>query len=341
MEEIEKVEIVQNTVEYSQPKFWHTIVARFIDLFIFFLSALIIFSVANTIVVSTAWHKDADNRCNQIRLDSTLFYKDLNGELKFINEFIDTNVNYPTYTAKVETFLVPVIETSFPAFLESECGADVKEKYLTDYKEFKKNIKNQNGVNYFISSGDDYVQNPAIYASENMKDYYNNVYTVFLKDYAQGYLVTYHKVLNGLTSELSFIFFVVEIPLCLFVAFILTYFVPPLFFKRGRKTLGSALYKISLMDERLLSPTFPRFLARTAIVFGVFAVSIFTFGIPLLLSFTLKAFSKMHQNFADYMLKIVEIDSSKTKVYLTYDEAKISELSDHKKPVDFKMERPL
>lgn len=341
MEEIEKVEIIENTVEYSQPKFWHTVMARFVDIFLFFMISAIIFSIANSIVVKTKWHRDIETTCDQIRLDSTLYYKNVDDEIEFITDYIDDNVNYPTYTGKVENFLKPVIETSFPNYLATNCGEEAKNKYLDSYSDFRKSIKNSSGVNYFVASGDSYVENPDIYVSENMKDYYSKVYTYFLEKYALGYLISSNETYYELTRELSIVFICVEVPLCLLTGFILVYFVPPLFFKRGRKTLGHALYKISLMDSRLLSPTFGRFLARTGIILCEIILSIFTFGIPLILSFSLNVFSKMHQGFADYMLKLVKIDSSKNKVYMTYDEAKILELPDHKKPVDFKMERTL
>ena len=45
MEEIEKVEIIENKVEYQQPKFWHTVMAKFVDIFIFLLMGFILFSI--------------------------------------------------------------------------------------------------------------------------------------------------------------------------------------------------------------------------------------------------------------------------------------------------------
>ena len=341
MEEIEKVEIIENKVEYQQPKFWHTVMAKFVDIFIFLLMGFILFSITNSIIVNSDSHKEITNRCDEIRLNSNLYYIDVNDKMLFINEYVDHHVNYPTYTSKVENIIKPVIETRFPEFLNNECGAEAKEKYLNTYDDFRKNIKNSDGVNYFIVSEGNIVENTAIYASENMKDYYNDVYKVFLEDYAQGYLVNYHEEYKELTEKLSVIFIFVEIPLCVVVTFILVYFVPALFFKRGRMTLGNALYRISLMDERLLSPTMPRFLARTGIIFLEIIASIFTFGIPLILSATLIAFSKRHQGFADYMLKIIKIDSSKKKVYMSYDEAKLAEIPNYKNPIDFKMKKPL
>ena len=116
---------------------------------------------------------------------------------------------------------------------------------------------------------------------------------------------------------------------------------PPLFFKRGRKTLGKALYHIGLVDDRVLSPTFWRFSARFLIfLFAELLLSLFTLGIPYIISFSLMAFSKKRQGFPDYMLHLYEIDTSKANIYMDYVEAELkNEL--HGDAIDFRMEKPI
>jgi hypothetical protein len=46
-------------------------------------------------------------------------------------------------------------------------------------------------------------------------------------------------------------------------------------------------------------------------------------------------FSKKKQGFPDYMLNLQEIDTSKTKIYNSLDEAKIDQITPHKKGIDF------
>ena len=111
--------------------------------------------------------------------------------------------------------------------------------------------------------------------------------------------------------------------------------------RRGRKTIGKAIYHIGLVDDRLLAPTYARFTARFAILlFAELILSVFSFGIPYIISFSLMAFSKRKQGFPDYMLHLYEVDTSKANIYLDYVEAQLkNEL--HGEAIDFKMEKPL
>ena len=106
-------------------------------------------------------------------------------------------------------------------------------------------------------------------------------------------------------------------------------------------TLGKALYHIGLIDDRMLSPSFGRFTARFAIFFfGELILSLFSFGIPYIVSFTMMAFSKRKQGFPDYMLHLYEIDTTKANIYMDYVEAELkNEL--HGEAIDFRMKKPL
>ena len=120
------------------------------------------------------------------------------------------------------------------------------------------------------------------------------------------------------------------------VSGILTYLVPPLFFRKGKKTLGKALYKIGLVDSRLLNCTYPRFFARFAIFyFGELLLSLLSFGLPYIVSFSIMVFSKKKQGFPDYMLDLQEVDTSKAKIYNSLEEAKVDQITPHKKAIDF------
>ena len=119
---------------------------------------------------------------------------------------------------------------------------------------------------------------------------------------------------------------------------ILVYYVPTLFFVRGRRTLGKALYQIGLVDSRVLNPTVARATARFAIFYlAELCLSLATFGIPYLISFSLMVFSKRRQGFPDYMLGLTEIDMSRTKIYKTMGEAEMDKINTYKEPVDFKV----
>ena len=46
-------------------------------------------------------------------------------------------------------------------------------------------------------------------------------------------------------------------------------------------------------------------------------------------------FSKEKQGFPDYMLSLIEVDMSRTKIYLSYSEADLDKVNSHREPVDF------
>ena len=129
----------------------------------------------------------------------------------------------------------------------------------------------------------------------------------------------------------------VEIPIAFVSSVILTYFVPTLFFRRGRKTLGKALYQIGTVDSRYLSPTFWRNLAKWGIFLAEMILGVASLGVVFIASFTMMAFSKNRQGFPDYMLGLQEVDTSRTKIYFNLVEIQLSNASSYKKGTDFRL----
>ena len=193
-----------------------------------------------------------------------------------------------------------------------------------------------NGVSYFIKVDDTIKYNPDCQAMA--KDYYSNVYYIFLQDHCLSYLLSINIQYAHATKALSNYLLFLELPIAYILGAILTYLVPPLFFKRGRQTFGKAIYRIGLVDARLFSPSFPRFLARFSIfLFAELILSLFTFGLPFILSFSLMAFSSRRQGFPDYMLSLTEIDTSKNRIFLDKVDAELAQNPAYKEAVDFNL----
>ena len=210
------------------------------------------------------------------------------------------------------------------------------------YESARLDTLTSDGIHYFVKDGDNIIPNETLSSDpEKRKLYYDNVYVPLVEKKFLPFITSNIPAYrDAYRVEFNFLVFL-ELPVSYALAGFLVYFVPPLFFKRGRKTLGKALYHIGLLDSRVLSPTFARFTVRFAIFFfGELILSLFTFGIPYIISFSIMAFSKDKQGFPDYMLHLYEIDTSKASIYLDYVEAQLkNEL--HGEAVDFKMERPL
>lgn len=343
------------TINYSRPKFWHRLMANFTDIFIMLALFLGIFVGVRAIVQNTAYYKGVFARIDEMQLESGLYVKNPGNDVSGKNydiiyyldnykevygkEFDGTNGNGGEPIGK-NGLAVRAIN-QFLVFSSKNSSAERFSELLIYYDEYRLNTT-LNGVHYFIEQGDTIVANPDVYENAgNLGGYYNSVFKPFIEKRCIPYLATnvteYRKLSRVDYQYLLYL----ELPIAYCLSGFLTYFVPPLFFRRGRKTLGKALYHIGLIDKRILSPSFPRFLARFSIFFfGELIVSLFSFGIPYIISFSLMVFSKEKQGFPDYMLGLYEVDTSKANIYMDYVEAQLkNEL--HGDPIDFKMEKPL
>ena len=348
-------------IVYTRPKFMHRILANLVDIFIFIVLTFSLFLGARGIIQNVPYYKGVQNRIFEMQLESGIFWtaydKDGKGTIVSMSKYLDNyfGESYPygkevdhKYTNADKEYepvgkngwAVRAINT-FLAFSEKNSNPERHQELLQYYDSYRLEAR-LNDAPLFIKDGDNIVANQEVLGvGTNWKEYSNKVFIPFIDDRCMAYLasnVTEYKKLNRI--DFNFLIFL-EIPLAYSLAAFLTFFVPPLFFRRGRQTLGKALYHIGLIDSRILSPTFPRFLARFAIFFfGELVLSLFSFGLPYIISFSLMVFSKNKQGFPDYMLRLYEVDTSKANIYLNYVEAQLkNEL--HGEAVDFKMEKPL
>lgn len=345
------------TVEYTRPKFWHRCMANFVDFFIMLVLFLGLFIGTRAIVQNTSSYKSSISRLGQLQINSGLYIDSTQGEtatknmdliyycdtyLEVYGKYYDIDMTIDNPETK-NAYVIKGLQTFF-AFCgdESNCSSERYNELKTYFDEARLN-PTLNDVHYFIRNGEDkIVPNPTLADNaQNAKEYYNNVFKPFIEKKCLPFLSSNVPEYNKLSKVDYQTLLFIELPVAYALAGILTYLVPPLFFRRGRKTLGKALYHIGLIDGRVLSPTIWRFLARFAIFFfGELILSLFSFGIPYIISFSLMAFSKKKQGFPDYMLGLYEIDTSKANIYMDYVEAQLkNEL--HGKAVDFKMEEPL
>ena len=298
-QEIEKNEVV--SINYAQPKFWHRVMANFIDFFLLLVMTLVLFIAARSIVLSTPHYQQVEQKISSIQLECGLYVKDENenknvdivyylnkadglygGEFDGVGE-IDAEGN-PTEPQYKIGKIVHAINT-FIAY----CGQDgvvPVDRYnelLNYYDSMRLEAITDTGVHYFVKDGDKIVPNETLSSvAENRKLYYKNVYTPIIEDRMLPFLtsnVTEYR--EAFRVEFNYLVFL-EIPVSYSLAAILVYYVPPLFIKRGRKTLGKAIYHIGLIDDRVLSPSFGRFTARFAILlFSEFLLSLVTYLVIL------------------------------------------------------------
>ena len=348
--EIERNEVV--SVNYTQPRFWHRVMANFVDFFLFIILMLASFIGVRSIVLNIPSYKATEQRISQIQLDSNLYKKDPNDANKnvdivyFIDRYTD-NIYGSDFEGATGNGKIGKIVQAINGFIEycSNPSVTSPERYqelVNYYDNMRLETVTSDGIHYFVKDGNQIVPNETLSSiAEKRSLYYKNVYVPVIEKRCLPFLTSNVKEYRECyRTEFNFLVFL-ELPVSLVFAAILVYFVPPLFFRRGRMTLGKALYRIGLVDDRILSPTFWRFSARFLIfLFAELILSLFTLGIPYIISFSLMAFSKKKQGFPDYMLHLYEIDTSKANIYMDYVEAELkNEL--HGEAVDFRMEKPL
>ena len=344
MENILENDILKEKIEikYRVPKLAHRVLANLIDIIIFAILFVGCFLLCRLIITSTPDYKEAHSNYENAALNSGLYIKNDKGQLVDVITYITNDSSFSakgkrkTSEKAIDDFYIYVKD-----FIDDATYKDlIKEKeeyFLSDSLRPKDEDINQ--YTYFVKDGDNVVPNPNLedYPGIDLK-YYNDCYKPYIDKYAlrqfQSYSTDYK---NNLTKVANMIIFI-AIPIAYVISAFSTWFVPPLFFRRGRKTLGKALYHIGLIQSDFYNLKFSRWLVRFCIFFfGEMILSIATLGIPFIISVSMMIFSKHKQGFPDYMLGVYEVDTSNNKIY--YDEAELTlaNLNTNKEPIDFKL----
>lgn len=334
-------EVEQNTignkieVKYTRPRFFHRVLANLVDLIIFAICFVGLFVLTRYAVYQTPNFSKTFNQVTNMRIESGMYYKNSNGDLVDVVSYLNSN-KVMTNEAKVK-FAENRLEEFFTfekAHLSEERYNSVVKKF--DDKRLAKTFKDDWGNVYhlFVLDGDNIVKNEELY--KDYKGPYSKFYCNFIDSYCQGVFATtpiYYNLMKTITYYLVFL----EVPIAYFLSIILVYYVPTLFFRRGRQTLGKALYRIGTVDSRFLSPKFGRNTAKWALFILEMILGIASVGIIFIISFSMMAFSRNKQAFPDYMLGLQEVDISKNRIFYSYEEIELNNIERHKAPRDFRM----
>lgn len=99
------------------------------------------------------------------------------------------------------------------------------------------------------------------------------------------------------------------------------FLVPLIFFRRGWRTFGVAIFHLALLDGYAVSPRFRSFLFRFLWMLVVETLlSMVTFAVPLFVSFTMAILRKDGQPLHDYMTGLYMVDTSDRSVYRSKEE---------------------
>ena len=357
-QQLEKAEIVK--IEYEQPKLVHRVLANFLDILLMVGMTIVLFIASRAIVQSTPMYRHNDLEIRKVELASGLY---INAD-KTNGSVIDTrgyDINEYEYGDSVQlmTYWLPRQNNLTYEDVVNRCEKAISKftSYMgtinPNYEEEIKTFINEQKIkklgkvagheNFFLKNNETnefYIPlNESGIPYYSYQTYFEEFYKLIMdNNLSDDYLTKRAPNFKESLSNEGKYLLLIELPSAYLLAGILVYFIPPLFFRRGRQTLGKALYRIGLVDKNIFSPTFARFSVRFIIFFyAEMVLSVFTFGAPFFISFTMMLVTKNKQGFPDYVLGLTEIDASKQKIYYNKIDALSDKASVYKTPTDFKL----
>ena len=310
----EKKEVEE--IEYYRPTFWKRIFSILFDLLICFFISFSIFNLSKYIANNYTSLKDDALKLDEIRLESSLFVKDLDRVTDIVTYYNNsTDISYGAQeldlSARVDRFFT---------FLLDNAGQSAYEEALKYYNDFRLDPNRlYEDKSYFVLQDGEVVKNTS--AQIPSKAYVQNIYNPFIDEYGQGLLVTRIPEYTILQKNLSIALIFIEIPISVGLGVTVVYYICPLILRRGRCTLGRLLFKIGLVDKNVLNVNWKVFTLRFLIFFFLEVVlSVFTLCIPFFISLSMMAFTKKKQTFHDYLLGIEEVDTTNSKIYYSLQE---------------------
>ena len=334
---MEETTNVSKNIVYKRPPFYKRVFANFIDFFSFVVLFVFIFVGIRSIVSSTPYYQQADKEISRIKTQSALYIKI--SETGYLMDVV-TYWNRQDDSMGHKKFNLYFAIENFLSFCENECDKKDYDEILLSYNEYRlSDTLKHEGIPYFILNNEnEIIENNECKA--NAASYYR-VYASYIDEYAQGYLITKIPGYYDYQKFQSDMFLYVELLISYPLAALIVYLVPPLIFKRGRKTIGKLIYKIGLVnDKNCLNVSTGKIIARQAIVvFAELVLGAVTLCVPIIISFSMMAFSKKKQSFPDYMLGVTEIDTSYDKIYYNKEEILLEQLSKENGAINFQMKK--
>ena len=291
-----------NTVlEYSKARIYQRVFSFFIDLFLAVLLGMIINSLCGLVTSVVPKYQEVLQERIELQDQSGLF--DENQKLWTLSlEGSDMTIQ-----EKKE-----LLSTRLDEFYHNDVFFE-DDTFYQSYQKRKSEAVNEKGELLFKLISDSYVEN------DFSDDVYYSFYQKEFENYASAALS--HNVRFADLSNLIVRISVIEIALSMSVGFALSFVIMPLILKRGRKTIGMYLFKISLVGGDALNVRGKILLFRNALLLLIgYWLTIFTFGIPWLVSLTMMTFSKTGQDFFDYMSGTYVVSTKDKDIYLDYAE---------------------
>ena len=291
-----------NTVlEYSKARIYQRVFSFFIDLFLAVLLGMIINSLCGLVTSVVPKYQEV--------LQERIVLQDQSG-------LFDENQKLWTLSLEGSDMTIQekkeLLSTRLDEFYHNDVFFE-DDTFYQSYQKRKSEAVNEKGELLFQLISGSYVE----------KDFSDDVYYSFYQKEFENYAsaALSHNVRFADLSNLIVRISVIEIVLSMSVGFALSFVIMPLILKRGRKTIGMYLFKISLVGGDALNVRGKTLLFRNVLLLLIgYWLTIFTFGIPWLVSLTMMTFSKTGQDFFDYMSGTYVVSTKDKDIYLDYAE---------------------
>ena len=202
-QEIERNEVV--SINYTQPKFWHRVMANFIDFFLLLVMFLVLFIATRSIVSVVPSYKATEQKIHDIQLASGLYVKDPNDLNKNVDVvyYLDRYVSLygSEFDGEGEDGAEPSgkigkIVKAINLMIDycSDEAITPKERYeelVNYYNTMRLEAITDDGVHYFVQDGDKIVPNETLASvAEKRQLYYKNVYVPIIEKRCMPFLTT-------------------------------------------------------------------------------------------------------------------------------------------------------
>lgn len=322
---METVNKNQQVIELDYPavRVSKSLVIRLLDFFLCIVLGLILNIATLFIIQESPLYKDISARQRDYMISSHLYHeaKDENEDTMILNAY-RFYLQDDKLTNDEKSFHM---EESLTFFFGTYVNEELSNEGMKYYLEAKSQQKTEDGKELFDKDGQ------RILVSDDYDLVYFNAYGNILEDYALGYLNVKGDYLD-LRKQMS-LFYLIGIPLTFVVSYTILYYIVPLCFSRGKRTIGMLTTKTALLSADGMSVKAGRFTCY--FLFKLFIVFLGSFAallIPLGVSLTMVFLSKSHQSLSEYVCNVYLVSIESQTVYKDVSEFYLANKHDNSFP---------
>lgn len=288
-------------VVYTKATVGRRMMAHIIDIGIFFVLTVSLFTLFHTTMKNSSYYKSKDAQLQAMRDESYLFEGST-----VITTYVENNKDIETYEQKKK-----ILADRIEKFYHSETYFKGLTKFYDAYQKRQLDAKYQ-GTNLFVLDSENHIVENGLAAQR-----YYVFYTNEIDNYGIGYMLANSNYKS--LMRFSFWATIVEAIIAITITYSVFYYViPATFFKLGRQTIGMKLEKIALISVRADNVSFAAFTGRTIFNFFIFVpINFVGLLIPSLVSTTMMYVNKTNSSLTNYVFNDYMVDITNQDIYFS------------------------